>query len=413
MARGARASASCAAARRRSRRSGGERRPLARGAGQLRADRLEAETHRRSSLEPVGRRMPRRWPRRSARRRRAAAARSAGVCAPASAGRSPARQTPRPWPSSEAGLAAARLAAERAALGRRARPGARRRCAGRAARRRRARHIARSRATRCSSRGRARAARRSPRPARPSGHRGARARRAEAERRAARRGDPRSRGRPARGGADSWVERLGEIEGALAGARARLSPRWSCEASGLAAAGRAAGRRRPVPIRETLVAPDRPRLAPCCSACFPGAEPVLDPERLSLTHLRRDGAEESVRQPERRRARAAGRAGPAGLRLPAGRARGRGAVPDPRRCPGLCRRGAVRDHEGDSAAGRPRHADPGAHLPARATISASTPATCGSRTVARHRPAAGNSAWTGPAAGVMVRRRRRLERMTA
>ena len=212
-------------------------------------------------------------------------------------------------------------------------------------------------------------------------------------------------------GADSWVERLDEIEGALAGARAarrrlELEGRaWRLLAERLGAADQS--------VREALVAPIGLRLRPLLQRVFPGAEPVLDPDRLSLTHLRRDGAEETLRQPQRRRARAAGRPGPPGLRLPAGRARGRGAVPDPRRCPGLCRRGPVRDHEGDPAAGSPRACRSWCSPAARATISDSTRATCGSRTVGRHRPDAGNSAWTRPAAGVMVRADDEAERMTA
>ena len=162
-------------------------------------------------------------------------------------------------------------------------------------------------------------------------------------------------------GADSWVERLGEIEGALAGAREmhrRLElegQAWRLLADRLAAADQS--------VREALVAPIGLRLQPLLQRVFPGAEPVLDPERLSLTHLRRERRRGGLRQPERRHARAARRPGPPGLRPAPGRARGRGALPDPRRCPGLRRRGPVRDHEGHPAAGRPRAADPGAHLP--------------------------------------------------
>ncbi len=92
-------------------------------------------------------------------------------------------------------------------------------------------------------------------------------------------------------GADSWVERLDEIEGALAGARAarrRLElegQAWRLLAERLGAADQS--------VRETLVAPIGLRLRPLLQRVFPGAEPVLDPDRLSLTHLRRDGAEET------------------------------------------------------------------------------------------------------------------------
>ena len=92
-------------------------------------------------------------------------------------------------------------------------------------------------------------------------------------------------------GADSWVERWSEIDGALAGAREtfhRLEVEgraWRLLAERLAAADQS--------IRETLLAPIGLRLQPLLQRVFPGAEPVLDPERLSLTHLRRDGAEEA------------------------------------------------------------------------------------------------------------------------
>ena len=92
-------------------------------------------------------------------------------------------------------------------------------------------------------------------------------------------------------GADSWVERLDEIEGTLAGARAarrRLElegQAWRLLADRLGAADQS--------VREALVAPIGLRLRPLLQRVFPGAEPVLDPDRLSLTHLRRDGAEET------------------------------------------------------------------------------------------------------------------------
>ena len=41
------------------------------------------------------------------------------------------------------------------------------------------------------------------------------------------------------------------------------------------------------------MAPIGLRLQPLLQRVFPGSEPVLDPERLSLTHLRRDGATEA------------------------------------------------------------------------------------------------------------------------
>ena len=46
-------------------------------------------------------------------------------------------------------------------------------------------------------------------------------------------------------------------------------------------------------MREKLVAPIGQRLRPLLQRVFPGAGAVFDPERLSLTHLRRDGAQEA------------------------------------------------------------------------------------------------------------------------
>ncbi|MFO1035571.1 MAG: AAA family ATPase [Geminicoccaceae bacterium] len=92
-------------------------------------------------------------------------------------------------------------------------------------------------------------------------------------------------------GADAWVERLAEIAGDLEAARSinsrlELEGRaWLLLAERLAAADQA--------VREALVAPISRRLAPLLARVFPGAEPIVDPERLNLTHLRRDGAEEA------------------------------------------------------------------------------------------------------------------------
>jgi hypothetical protein len=92
-------------------------------------------------------------------------------------------------------------------------------------------------------------------------------------------------------GADDWGERLGEIEGELAAAaaerrRLELEGRaWRLLLEKLQAADQAA--------RDALVAPIGERLRPLLQRVFPGAEPVLDPERLALTHLRRDGVEEA------------------------------------------------------------------------------------------------------------------------
>jgi hypothetical protein len=46
-------------------------------------------------------------------------------------------------------------------------------------------------------------------------------------------------------------------------------------------------------VRETLVAPICQRLRPLLQRVFPGADPVVDPENLSLTHVSRDGTQEA------------------------------------------------------------------------------------------------------------------------
>jgi recombinational DNA repair ATPase RecF len=92
-------------------------------------------------------------------------------------------------------------------------------------------------------------------------------------------------------GADAWGERLAGLGGELAAARAErrrleLEGRaWRLLLEKLQAADQAA--------RDALVAPIGERLRPLLQRVFPGAEPVLDPERLAFTHLRRDGIEEA------------------------------------------------------------------------------------------------------------------------
>lgn len=92
-------------------------------------------------------------------------------------------------------------------------------------------------------------------------------------------------------GGDSWVERLAELPSALESARAthhrlELEGRaWRLLADRLAAADQS--------VRETLLAPVAQRLRPLLQRVFPGAEPVIDPDSLGLTHLSRDGAQES------------------------------------------------------------------------------------------------------------------------
>ena len=134
-------------------------------------------------------------------------------------------------------------------------------------------------------------------------------------------------------------------------------------------------------MRETLVAPIGLRLRPLLQRVFPGAEPVLDPERLSLTHLRRDGAEEafdSLSVGAREQLAVLVRLAFASLL-----AEREGEAP----CLILddalvyADEAPVRDHEGDPAARRPRACRSWCSPAARATISASTRATCGSRTV--------------------------------
>jgi chromosome segregation ATPase len=95
-------------------------------------------------------------------------------------------------------------------------------------------------------------------------------------------------------GVDGWLDRLAQIEGDLDLARAahrqleRAGQAWRLLAERLAAADQSA--------REALVAPIGQRLRPLLQRVFPGAEPELDPERLSLTHLCRDGAREPFDQ---------------------------------------------------------------------------------------------------------------------
>ncbi|MEK0082133.1 AAA family ATPase [Benzoatithermus flavus] len=92
-------------------------------------------------------------------------------------------------------------------------------------------------------------------------------------------------------GADAWGERLAELEGEIAAAvaerrRLELEGRaWRLLLEKLQAADQEA--------RDALVAPIGERLRPLLHRIFPGAEPVLDPERLALTHLRRDGVVEA------------------------------------------------------------------------------------------------------------------------
>jgi hypothetical protein len=91
-------------------------------------------------------------------------------------------------------------------------------------------------------------------------------------------------------GADAWVERLGEVEGKLVTARSQRQQleleghAWRLVAEQLQAADQAAC--------DALVAPIGQRLRPLLQRVFPGAEAVLDPERLTLTHLCRDGHHE-------------------------------------------------------------------------------------------------------------------------
>lgn len=91
-------------------------------------------------------------------------------------------------------------------------------------------------------------------------------------------------------GADGWGERLAALEGEVAAARDRrarleLEGRaWRLLLEKLQAADQAA--------RDALVAPIGERLRPLLQRVFPGAEAVLDPERLALTHIRRNGYEE-------------------------------------------------------------------------------------------------------------------------
>ncbi|MFO1072085.1 MAG: AAA family ATPase [Geminicoccaceae bacterium] len=92
-------------------------------------------------------------------------------------------------------------------------------------------------------------------------------------------------------GAGAWGERLAELEGeiaALAAEQQRLrreAQAWRLLQERLQAADQAA--------RDTLVAPVVARLLPDLQRLFPGAEPVIDAERLSFSHLRRAGRAES------------------------------------------------------------------------------------------------------------------------
>ena len=92
-------------------------------------------------------------------------------------------------------------------------------------------------------------------------------------------------------GGDAWVERLAELPPALEAARANqrrleLEGRaWRLLAEKLAAADQS--------VRESLLAPVGQRLRPLLQRLFPGAEPVVDPESLGLTHLARAGAQEA------------------------------------------------------------------------------------------------------------------------
>lgn len=92
-------------------------------------------------------------------------------------------------------------------------------------------------------------------------------------------------------GADVFGERLAEIAGEIARARAeharleREARAWQLLLEKLEAADRA--------TREALVAPISLRLTPLLQRVFPGADPVLDPDRLALTHLCRDGVQEA------------------------------------------------------------------------------------------------------------------------
>ena len=91
-------------------------------------------------------------------------------------------------------------------------------------------------------------------------------------------------------GADGWLERLAELPAALETARAgrarleREGRAWRLLAEKLAAADQS--------VRETLVAPVVQRLRPLLQRVFPGAEPVVDPASLGVTHLARGGTRE-------------------------------------------------------------------------------------------------------------------------
>ncbi|MGE3295659.1 MAG: hypothetical protein AB7O95_30250, partial [Geminicoccaceae bacterium] len=91
-------------------------------------------------------------------------------------------------------------------------------------------------------------------------------------------------------GGGRWVERLADLPPTLEAAKAihrrleREGRAWRLLADKLAAADQS--------VRETLVAPVAQRLRPLLQRVFPGAEPVIDPASLGVTHLARDGARE-------------------------------------------------------------------------------------------------------------------------
>lgn len=92
-------------------------------------------------------------------------------------------------------------------------------------------------------------------------------------------------------GIDEWGERLAELEGEIAAASdhyrrlRREALAWRLLQERLQAADQAA--------RDALVAPVVARLMPDLQRLFPGAEPVLDAERLSLSYIKRNGIAEA------------------------------------------------------------------------------------------------------------------------
>ena len=235
----------------------------------------------------------------------------------------------------------ARLAVERERISRRGLGGCLACCNGAAC----AGAEAASRASRARAAGRRRR-----RLARAAGHRRARAGSVGRRAAAARRRDPRPRSGLARGRRGQLGRAAGRGRRRARALRADRAAPPRAGGPGLAAAGREARGRRPVVARDGWWPRSASGCEPLLQRVFPGAEPVFDPECLSLTHLRRDGAEEafdSLSVGAREQLAVLVRLA---FAAPAGRARGRGAVPDPRRRPGLCRRSPVRDHEGDPAA---------------------------------------------------------------